>query len=64
VQKAVLEELTTSCGKHPDEKAGFATKMIPVPEQRTIPCVEREAFLLAQGNSHYSPDLVTLVRFS
>jgi hypothetical protein len=51
VQKAALEALTTFCGKHPDE------------ERQTVPCVEREAFLPAQGNSHYSPDLVTSVRF-
>jgi hypothetical protein len=38
--------------------------VIPVPEWHTVPCVEHEAFLLAQGNSHYSPDLVTSVHFS
>jgi hypothetical protein len=64
VQKAALEALTTFCGKHPDEVAGSATRVIPVPERHTVPCVEREAFLPAQGNSHYSPDLVTSVRFS
>jgi hypothetical protein len=63
VQKAALEVLTTFFGKHPDEVAGSAAKVIPVPEQHTVPCVEREAFLPAQGNSHYSPDLVTLVHF-
>jgi hypothetical protein len=32
VQKAALEALTTFCGKHPDEIAGSAAKVIPVPE--------------------------------
>jgi hypothetical protein len=64
VQKAALEALTTFCGKHPEEVAGSAAKVIPVPERHTVPCVEREAFLSAQGSSHYSSDLVTLVRFS
>jgi hypothetical protein len=64
VQKAALEALTTFCGKHPDEVAGTAAKVIPVPERHTVPCVEREAFLPAQGPSPYSPDLVTSVRFS
>jgi hypothetical protein len=64
VQKAALEALTTVCGKHPDEVADSAARVIPVHERHTIPCVEREAFLPAQGNSHYSPDLVTSVRFS
>jgi hypothetical protein len=57
VQKAALEALTTFCGKHPDEVADTAAWVIPVP------CVEREAFIPAQGDSHYSPDLVTSVRF-
>jgi hypothetical protein len=61
VQKAALEALTNFCGKHPDEIAGSAAKVIPVPERHTIPCVEREAFLPAHGHSHYSPDLVTSV---
>jgi hypothetical protein len=64
VQKAALEALTTFCRKHPDEVADTAARVIPVPERHTVPCVEREAFLPAQGNSHYSPDLVTSVRFS
>jgi hypothetical protein len=64
VQKAALEALTTFCGKHSDEVASSAAKVIPVPERHTVPCVEREAFLLAQGDSHYSSDLVTSVRFS
>jgi hypothetical protein len=64
VQKAALEALTTFCGRHPDEVADTAAKVIPVPEQHTVPCVEREAFLPTQSDSHYSPDLVTAVRFS
>jgi hypothetical protein len=64
VQKAALEALTTFCGKHPDEVAGSADKVIPVPERRTIHYVEREAILPAQSNSHYSSGLVTSVRFS
>jgi hypothetical protein len=64
MQKATLEELTTFCVEHPDEVAGSAAKVIPVPERHTVPCVEREAFLPAQGNSHYSPDLDTSVCFS
>jgi hypothetical protein len=64
VQKAALEALTTFYEKHPDEVASSAAKVIPVPEQHTVPCVEHEAFLPAQGDSHYSPDLVTSVRFS
>jgi hypothetical protein len=63
VQKAALEALTTFCGKHPDEVAGSAAKVIPVPGRHAVPCVEREAVLPAQSNSHYSPDLVTSVRF-
>jgi hypothetical protein len=64
VQKSALEALTTFCGKHPDEVAGSATKVIPVPERHTVPCVECEAFFSAQGSSHYSSNLVTSVRFS
>jgi hypothetical protein len=64
VQKAALEALTTFCGKHPNEVADIAARMILVPKRHTVPCVEREAVLPAQGNSHYSPDLVTSVRFS
>jgi hypothetical protein len=64
VQQAALEALTTFCGKHPDEIAGSAAKVIPVPERQTVPCVEREAFFSALGSSHYSPDLVTSVHFS
>jgi hypothetical protein len=64
VQKAALEALTTFCGKHPDEVAGSAAKVIPVPKRHTIPWVGHEAFLPTQGSSHYSPDLVTSVHFS
>jgi hypothetical protein len=64
VQKAALEALTNFCGKHPDEIVGSAAKVIPVPERHTVPCVECEAFLPAQGHYHYSPDLITPVRFS
>jgi hypothetical protein len=32
VQKAALKALTTFCGKHPDEIADSAAKVIPVPE--------------------------------
>jgi hypothetical protein len=63
-QKAALEALTTFCGKHPDEVADSTAKVIPIHERHTVPCVEREAFLPAQSNSHYSPNLVTSVRFS
>jgi hypothetical protein len=64
VQKAALGALTNFCGKHPDKVADTAAKVIPVLEQHTVPYVEREAFLPAQGDFHYSPELVTSVRFS
>jgi hypothetical protein len=64
VQKAALKALTTFCGKHPDEVADSAAKVIHVPKRHIEPPVEREAFLPAHGNSHYSPDLATSVRFS
>jgi hypothetical protein len=64
VQKAALEALTTFCGKHPDEISNSAAKVIPVPERHVVPWVEHEAVFPAQSNSHYSPDLVTSVRFS
>jgi hypothetical protein len=63
MQKAALEVLTTFCGKHPDVVAGTVAKVIPVPERHVGPQVEREAFHPTQGNSHYSPDLVTSIRF-
>jgi hypothetical protein len=43
--------------------AGTAAKVISVSEWHVGPRVEHKAFLLAQGNSHYSLDLVTSVRF-
>jgi hypothetical protein len=64
MQKAALEALTTFCGKQPDEIAGSAAKVIPVPEGHAAPWVECEAVLPSQSNSHYSPDLVTSIRFS
>jgi hypothetical protein len=64
VQRAALKALTNFCGKHPNEVASSTAKLIHVPERHTVPCVEREVFLPAQGDSHYSIDLVTLVRFS
>jgi hypothetical protein len=64
VQKAALEALTTFCGKHPGVVASTAARVIPLPERHTGPRVEREAYLSAQGNSHYSPSLITSLRFS
>jgi hypothetical protein len=64
VQRAALEALTAFCGKHPDEIADSTAKVIPVLERHAAPWVEREAVLPAQSNLHYSPDLVTSVRFS
>jgi hypothetical protein len=64
VQKAALEALTTFCGKNPDVVASSTAKVIPILERHTIPWVECEAYLSAQGNSHYSIDLVTSVHFS
>jgi hypothetical protein len=64
VQKAALEALTTFYGKHPAEIAGFAAKVIPVPERHAASGVEGKANLPAQSNSHYSSDLVNSVCFS
>jgi hypothetical protein len=64
VQNAALEALTTFCGKHPNEVADTAARVILVSERHTVPCVKHEAFLPAQGNSHCSPELVTSVHFS
>jgi hypothetical protein len=64
VQKVALEALTTFCGKHPDEIANSAAKVIPVLERHAVPWVEREVALPAQSNSHYNSDFVTSVRFS
>jgi hypothetical protein len=49
VQKAALEALTTFCGKHRDEIAGSAAKVIPVPERHTVHGVKREAILPARA---------------
>jgi hypothetical protein len=51
MQKAALEARTTFCGKHLDEVAGSAAKVIPIPERHIVPCVERESLLPTQGNS-------------
>jgi hypothetical protein len=64
VQKAALEALTTFCEKHADLVVGTTAKVIPLPKQRSRHGIEREAFLSAQDNPHYSPELVTSVRFS
>jgi uncharacterized coiled-coil protein SlyX len=64
VQKAALEALTTFCEKHADWVASTAAKVIPLPKQHSGHGIEREAFLSAQGNPHYSPELDTSVRFS
>jgi uncharacterized coiled-coil protein SlyX len=64
VQKAALEALTTFCEKHADLVASTAARVIPLPKQHSRHGIEREAFLTAQGNPPYSPELVTSVRFS
>jgi hypothetical protein len=51
VQTAALRALTAFCGKHPDQVADSAARVIPVPERHDGPRVKREAFLPAQGNS-------------
>jgi hypothetical protein len=53
-----------SCGKHPAEIVNSVAKVIPVPERHIAPGGEWETILPAQSNSHYSPDLVSSVRFS
>jgi hypothetical protein len=63
VQKATLEALTSFCEKHADLIASTAAKVIPLPKQHSGHGIEREAFPSAQCN-HYSPELVTSVRFS
>jgi hypothetical protein len=63
-QKTTLVALTTFCGKHGDLVASTAAKVIPLLKQHSGQWIEREAFLSAQGNLHYSPELVTSVRFS
>jgi hypothetical protein len=64
VQKTALEALTTFCEKHADLVASTAAKVIPWPKQHSGHGIKREAFLSAQGNPHYSPELDTSVRFS
>jgi hypothetical protein len=64
VQKAALEALTTFCEKHANLVASTAARVIPLPKQHSRHGIEREAFLTAQGNPPYSPELVTSVRFS
>jgi hypothetical protein len=64
VQKAALEALTTFCEKHADLVASTAAKVIPLPKQHSGHGMEREAFLFAQGNPPYSPELVTSICFS
>jgi uncharacterized coiled-coil protein SlyX len=64
VQKAALEALTTFCEKHTDLVASTAAKVIPLPKQHSRHGIERRAFLSAQGNPPYSPELVTSIRFS
>jgi hypothetical protein len=44
--------------------ASSTAKVIPLPKQHSGHGIEREVFLSAQGNPHYSPELVTSVRFS
>jgi hypothetical protein len=64
VQKAALEALTTFCEKHADLVASTTAKVIPLPKQHSGHGIEGKAFLSAQGNPHYSPELDTSVRFS
>jgi hypothetical protein len=64
VQKAALEALTTFCEKHADLVASTVAKVIPLPKQHSGHGIESEAFLSAQGNPLYSPELVTSNHFS
>jgi hypothetical protein len=64
VQKAALEALTTFCEKHADLVAITAAKVIPLPKQHSRHRIKHEAFLSAQGNPPYSPELVTSIHFS
>jgi hypothetical protein len=64
VQKATLEALTTFCEKHADLVASTATKVNPLLAQHSGHWIKSEAFLSAQGNPHYSLELVTSVHFS
>jgi hypothetical protein len=63
VQRAALGALTTFCEKHAELVASTAVKVIPLPKQHSEHGIECEAFLPAQGNPHYSPELDTSVRF-
>jgi hypothetical protein len=58
-----LEALTTFCEKHTDLVSSTAAKVIPLPMQHSGHGIEREAFLSAQGNPPYSPELVTSIYF-
>jgi uncharacterized coiled-coil protein SlyX len=64
VQKAALEAVTTFCEKHADWVASTTAKVIQLPKQHSGHGIEHEAFLSAQGNPPYSPELETSVRFS
>jgi hypothetical protein len=64
MQKAALEALTTFVESTLAEIVNSAAKVIPVPERHIAPGGERETILPARSDSHYSPDLVTSVRFS
>jgi hypothetical protein len=64
MQKAALEALTTFCEKHADLVAGTTAKVIPLLKQHPVHGIKREAFLSAQANPPYSPELVTSIRFS
>jgi hypothetical protein len=64
VQKAALKALTTFCERHADWVASTTAKVIPLPKQHSGHGIEREAFLSAQGNPPYSPELVTSICFS
>jgi uncharacterized coiled-coil protein SlyX len=63
VQEAALEALTTLCEKHAEVVASTTAKVIPLPKQHSGQGIEREVSL-SVGNSHYSPELDTSVRFS
>jgi hypothetical protein len=64
VQRAALEALATFCEKHADLVASTAAKVIPLRKQHSRHGIEREAFLSAQGNPPYSPELVISICFS
>jgi hypothetical protein len=64
MQRAALEALTTFCEKHANLVASIAAKVIPLPKQHPGHGIKREAFLSAQGNPNYSPELDTSVCFS